>query len=161
MLTALGLAAGAVGSYLLAVERPSVALATLALAGFALAVAGRASPGERGHRTRHRPPRWTRADTLVAVAAGVVLAMEFLTLRLDPAALRYEPYPSLAPPRVGLPLLAALALLLAPVAVAPEEAILPSPGRGGPRLRGDNRFPPKGVGGRGDHRPSAETGDER
>ncbi len=161
VLTALGLAAGVVGAYLLAVERPSVALATLAIAGFALAVAGRASPGERGRRTRHRPPRWTRADTLVAAAAGVVLTTELLTLRLDPAALRYEPYPSLTPPPVDLPLLAALALLLAPVAVAPDEAVPPGPGPGGASLRRDDRFHPKAVAARGDHRPRLKTGDER
>ena len=76
----------------------------------------------------------------MAAAAGVALAAEILTLALDPAAVRYEPYPSLTAPRVGLPLLASLALLLTPVVVAetpsspnrdPAGTRLPNVGAGG------------------------------
>jgi hypothetical protein len=75
----------------------------------------------------------------VAATAGVALVAEVLTVALDPAALRYEPYPSLTAPRVGLPLLAALALLLTPVAAdvpsppnrRPEDTRLPEMGEGG------------------------------
>jgi hypothetical protein len=49
----------------------------------------------------------------------VVLTVEIAVLFLDPAAFRYEPYPSLMPPAISLPLLAALGLLLAPAAVRP------------------------------------------
>lgn len=123
LLTALGLTAGTVGAYLLAVGRPVVAIGVLAGAGIALAVAGRepGRSGDRVRRTRYRSPVWGRAETLVATAAGLALVVEVTTLAIDPGAFRYEPYPSLAVPRVGLPVLAAVALLLAPVAVAPVE----------------------------------------
>ena len=123
VLTAIGLTGGAVGAYLLAVGRPLVAVTTLAVAGAALLIAGREPRrvATRLRRTRYRQPKWGRAETLVAGTAALVLAVEVLMLALDPAAFRYEPYPSLTAPRVALPLLAALGLLLAPVAVAPAE----------------------------------------
>lgn len=121
IVTALGLAAGAAGGYLLAVGRPTTALPTLGLAGLALAVAGREPGGgaPAGRRTRYRTVRWERADTAVALAAGTALAAVSLAVALDPLALRWEPYPALTWPRASLPLLAALALLLAPALVAP------------------------------------------
>jgi len=119
---ALGLTAGVVGAYLLAAGRPAAALATLALAAVSLFLAAR-SPHPAGaatpRRTRYREPTWGRAEGIIAGAAGVALLVQVAALALDPAAFRYEPYPSLAPPPVGLPLLAGLGLLLAPVLVAP------------------------------------------
>jgi hypothetical protein len=55
----------------------------------------------------------------VSGAAVAVLAVEIAVLFLDPAAFRYEPYPSLTPPTINLPLLTVLGLLLAPAAVRP------------------------------------------
>ena len=59
-------------------------------------------------------PEW-----IVSGAAIAVLAVEIATLFLDPAAFRYEPYPSLTAPAISLPLLAVLGLLLVPAAVRP------------------------------------------
>ena len=115
MLTALGLTGGAVGAYLLAVGQPRPAVLTLGAAACALGFAARASRATVARRTRYRPHRWTRADRLVAAASAILLIIELTVLRLDPSGFRYEPYPSLAAPRVNLLLLAALALLLAPV----------------------------------------------
>ena len=121
VLTALGLTGGAVGAYLLAVGRPLEAVVTLAVAGAALLTAGREPRrgAARLRRTRYRQSEWGWAETLGVGTAGLVLAVEVLTLRLDAAAFRYEPYPSLTAPRVALPLLAALGLLLVPVVAAP------------------------------------------
>ena len=118
--TACGLTAGAVGAYLLAVGRPAAALAALVAAGGGLVVGAWEPRGaDRLRRTRYREPAWGPSETIVAGAAGLVLGVEILTLAIDPSAFSYEPYPSLAAPRVDLPLLAALALLLAPIAVQP------------------------------------------
>ena len=116
--TALGLTGGAVGAYLLAVGRPALAAPLLASVALALALSGRAAPGDRSRRTRYRSPRWTPADTLVAGASGLLLAVETTVLALAPSGFAYETYPSLDAPRVNLALLAALALLLAPAWVA-------------------------------------------
>ncbi len=73
----------------------------------------------RLRRTRYRDPVWERPEWIVSGAAIAVLAVEIAVLFLDPAAFRYEPYPSLTAPAISLPLLAALGLLLAPAAVRP------------------------------------------
>ena len=124
LLTALGLTGGAVGAYLLAVGRPLAAITTLAAATGALLLAAREprDAGNRLRRTRYREPAWGQRETLVAGTAGLVIVAQLLTLALDPAAFAYEPYPSLTAPRVNLPLLAALALLLIPVAVSPPPS---------------------------------------
>ena len=116
LLTAFGLTAGAVGAYLLAVGRPLAAGVALAGAGGALLFAARepGGIGDRLRRTRYREPTWGRGETLVASTAGFALLIQIVTLRLDPVAFAYEPYPSLIAPPVNLPLLAVLALLLAP-----------------------------------------------
>ena len=77
--------------------------------------------GDEPHlrRTRYRDPVWERPEWIVSGAALAVLAVEIAVLFLDPAAFRYEPYPSLTAPAISLPLLAALGLLLAPAAVRP------------------------------------------
>jgi energy-coupling factor transport system permease protein len=118
--TVLGLSAGALGGYLLAVGRAAAAIASLTVAAVALAAAGREPGGAvRPRRTRYREPRWGRPETTIALAAGMALAVQVATLALDPGAFAYEPYPSLTAPSVSLPTLAALGLLLAPAAVAP------------------------------------------
>lgn len=118
--TVLGLSALAVAGFLLAVGRPAAAVGSLAVALLGLAAAGREPGGtHRPRRTRYREPAWGRRETTIAAAAGLALAVEIGALLVDPGAFAYEPYPSLTAPRVALPLLAALGLLLAPVAVAP------------------------------------------
>ncbi len=120
MATVVGLTAGTAGAYLLAVGRPVVATAALLAAAGALVAAGWERRGtDRPRRTRYREPVWGREETVVAGAAGLLLLVQVTTLAVDPVAFGYEPYPSLTAPRVDLPLLAALGLLLAPVAVAP------------------------------------------
>jgi len=114
---ALGLTALAAGGYLLAAGRPLLALGVALAGAGALAAAGRERHGQHVRRTRYRPPRWTRADTIVAVATGATLVVELAVLARDPAAFQFEPYPSLALPHVNLWLLVGLALLLAPALV--------------------------------------------
>jgi hypothetical protein len=77
--------------------------------------------GDEPHlrRTRYRDPIWERSEWIVSGVALAVLAVEIAVLFLDPAAFRYEPYPSLTAPDISLPLLAVLGLLLAPAAVRP------------------------------------------
>jgi hypothetical protein len=75
--------------------------------------------GSRLRRTRYRHPVWERPEWIVSGAAIAVLVVEIAVLFLDPAAFRYEPYPSLTAPVISLPLLAALGLLLVPAAVRP------------------------------------------
>lgn len=73
-------------------------------------------------RTRYRDPIWERSEWVVSGTAVLVLMVEVLVLVRDPAAFRYEPYPSLTPPSISLPLLAALGLLLTPaVILAPQS----------------------------------------
>ena len=74
-------------------------------------------PNHSLRRTRYREPVWERAEWVVSGASLVVLIVEIGTLLLDPAAFRYEPYPSITGPWINLPLLVSLALLLAPAAV--------------------------------------------
>jgi energy-coupling factor transport system permease protein len=119
---ALGLAAGAAAGYLLAAGRTREALAASVGAGVLLLAIGRDGGGNRPRRTRYREVAWTGADSLVAGTAALAIVSQTLVLALDPAAFRYEPYPELAWPRVSLPLLVGVSLLLAPVAVAPVEA---------------------------------------
>jgi energy-coupling factor transport system permease protein len=73
----------------------------------------------RLRRTRYRDPVWERPEWIVTGTAIAVLVVEIATLLLDPAAFRYEPYPSLSAPAISLPLLAVLGLLLTPAAVRP------------------------------------------
>ena len=59
------------------------------------------------------------AEDAAGILGAAFLGVEIVVLFLDPAAFRYQPYPSLAVPVISLPLLAALGLLLAPAAVRP------------------------------------------
>jgi energy-coupling factor transport system permease protein len=116
-----GLGAALTGAFCLALGQIPAAGALLALG--AILVAGGLLPGQTGqpgvHRTRYRDPIWERAEWVVTGAALVVLAVEIAVLLFDPAAFQYEPYPSITPPAINLPLLAALGLLLTPAAVRP------------------------------------------
>lgn len=116
--TVVGLTAAVTGAYLLVVRETRLAAAVLVLAALALVVAGRDQPDNTARRTRYRSTRWTNADTVVALTAAIAVAAQLAILARDPAAFRYEPYPSLSAPRVNLPLLASLALLLAPALYA-------------------------------------------
>jgi hypothetical protein len=116
-----GLVAALTGSFCLALGQLTVAGALLALAAAAL-MAGLftgTSAGPRLRRTRYRDAVWERPEWIVSGAAMAVLAVEIAVLFLDPAAFRYEPYPTLTAPAISLPLLAALGLLLTPAAVRP------------------------------------------
>ncbi|HEU5434156.1 MAG TPA: energy-coupling factor transporter transmembrane component T [Thermomicrobiales bacterium] len=115
-----GLAVGIVGGYLLAVGSTVAAVVCLATAaGVCWLSLRRAGRGALPRRTRYRSPAWGPADTIVVVAAAAAMLAMAATLALDPAAFAYEPYPSLTAPAVNLPLLAAIALLLAPAFAAP------------------------------------------
>jgi energy-coupling factor transport system permease protein len=114
---AVGAAAAMVAVYALAVGRPGFAAATGAVgAGTLLLLAwGR----EEATRTRYRETRWRTRERVVAAGAAIAIVATLATLELDPAGLRYEPYPRLTLPRVDLALMVALLALLAPVFVAP------------------------------------------
>lgn len=116
-----GLVAALTGAFCLALGQLAAAGMLLALAavGFTAGLfTGRGSE-PRLRRTRYRDPVWERPEWIVSGAALAVLTVEIAVLFLDPAAFRFEPYPSLTAPAISLPLLAALGLLLAPAAVRP------------------------------------------
>ena len=116
-----GLVAALTGAFCLAVGEFAASGALFLLASVTL-TAGlftRRGSATRLRRTRYRDPVWERPEWIVSGAAVAVLVVEIATLLLDPAAFRYEPYPSLTAPAISLPLLAALGLLLAPAAVYP------------------------------------------
>jgi energy-coupling factor transport system permease protein len=112
--TAVGLAAAVLAGYLVAVGRVTSAGAALlvALAAFLTAVRRGATAGPR--RSRYRTPRWTWADTLTAGGAAVAGLASVAAVALDPASLRYEPYPDLHGPAVSLPLILVQLGLLVP-----------------------------------------------
>ena len=116
-----GLVAALTGAFCLALGQLTVAGALLAMAAISLmaGLATRSHGQPRLRRTRYRDPVWERPEWIVSGAAVAVLAVEIAVLLLDPAAFRYEPYPSLTAPAISLPLLAALGLLLVPAAVCP------------------------------------------
>jgi hypothetical protein len=116
-----GVVAALSGAFSLALGQTIAAGAALALAAclLALGLLGGRSRVPALRRTRYRDPLWERPEWIVSGAALVVLTVEIAVLVLDPAAFRYEPYPSLTAPAISLPLLAALGLLLTPALVQP------------------------------------------
>jgi energy-coupling factor transport system permease protein len=116
-----GLVAALTGAFCLALGQLAVAGGLLAVAAALLMAGLFTRRGDEPHlrRTRYRDPKWERPEWIVSSASITVLAVEIAVLFLDPAAFRYEPYPSLTPPVISLPLLAVLGLLLAPAAVRP------------------------------------------
>jgi energy-coupling factor transport system permease protein len=118
-----GLAAAVTGAFCLALGQITAAGLLLAAA-VALVAAGLLRPRASAsvvRRTRYRDPVWERPEWIVSGLSAVVLAVELTVLVADPAAFRYEPYPTLTPPAIDLPLLAAIGLLLAPAAVEPRS----------------------------------------
>lgn len=115
------LVAALTGAFCLALGQLAVAGGLLAIAVASLMAGLFTRRGAEPHlrRTRYRDPIWERPEWIVSGAALTVLAIELAVLLLDPAAFRYEPYPSLTAPAISLPLLAVLGLLLAPAAVRP------------------------------------------
>ena len=116
-----GLVAALTGAFCLALGQLAVAGGLLAVAAASLVAGLFTRRADQPHlrRTRFRDPIWERPEWIVSGAALAVLTVEIAVLFFDPAAFRYEPYPSLTPPAISLPLLAVLGLLLAPAAVRP------------------------------------------
>lgn len=119
VLLGLGLLTAVTGAFCLALNQLAAAAVLLGFAAVTLILALRTdtSAGHSLRRTRYRDPVWETAEWVVSGASLVVLIVEIGTLLLDPAAFHYEPYPSITAPGINLPLLTALALLLAPAAV--------------------------------------------
>ena len=117
---AIGLAAGVAAAYLFAVSRLQLAGLAAFVAITCLGFVVRARRPGLVARTRYREPKWRRADSLVVAAAAIAALATLIAGSVDSRSLRYEPYPSLVAPSVGLPLLAALLLLLAPALAAPK-----------------------------------------
>lgn len=116
-----GIVAALTGIFCVALGQMLAGAALLALALATLAaglLSGRPAKGAL-RRTRYRDPVWERPEWIVSGVSAAVLAVQITLLVLDPAAFRYEPYPSLTAPAIDLPLLAALGFLLAPAAVRP------------------------------------------
>ena len=94
-----------------------------AAGGFGLVALGWALSGHSDDaRSRYRARAWRRRDTTVLTAALGSLIVTGLTLALFPDALRYSPYPDIPLPRVNVPFLLSLGLLLGPAAIAPLVA---------------------------------------
>ena len=121
LLTAFATACAALAAFALVSGRTALGLAAglMAVVGFAVAWRG-GTPGVA--RTRYCSRRWQREDTITVACASVAAIITLVRLQTTPAGLHYEPYPALAPPRVDLVLLLALALLLAPAFLTPGEA---------------------------------------
>ena len=113
----IGLTLGVAGVYLLldgsALTGIAVATAGTLLIAVALAVGGRDA------RSRYRNRIWRPRDSVILAASLTSLLTTGLTLTTGASALRYSPYPDIAIPVVGIPLIVALGLLLAPAIVAP------------------------------------------
>ncbi|MGH2549148.1 MAG: hypothetical protein ACRDHN_07150, partial [Thermomicrobiales bacterium] len=87
------------------------------------------STDDAWHPTRYRDIVPTRNDRIVGgVAIGAIAAIIAIN-SWRPEAIQYEPYPAISWPSVSLPIISVIALLMAPVFLAP----LPSPERTGLR----------------------------
>ncbi|CAN5573489.1 energy-coupling factor transporter transmembrane component T [soil metagenome] len=121
-----GLAASA---FLISTGRATIGLSILTatvLAGYLLLRTR--SSDDLWRPTRYRDIVLTRNDRIVG---GVALAVIVAILAINswrPEAIRYEPYPAISWPSVSLPIIGVIALLMAPVFLAP----LPSPERTAP-----------------------------
>jgi energy-coupling factor transport system permease protein len=115
-----GFVAALTGAFCLALGQMAAAGLLVAMAALLLAV-GLFVPTLSGslRRTRYRDPVWERPEWIVSGMAVAVFGIAIAVLVLDPAAFRYEPYPTLTAPAINLPLLAVLGLLLTPAAVRP------------------------------------------
>jgi energy-coupling factor transport system permease protein len=112
--------AATTGLYLFAVGRAAEAATMLGLAGMLMlgaALAG--SHPDHPRVTRYRTRRWALSDSWVVAGAVVAVGATAAALQVAPAALRYDPYPTLAWPATEPWLLLGLAALLVPAAVAP------------------------------------------
>ena len=123
LLVAAGLAGGTVGAYLLAAGSPRPALGLLAGSLVALVLGSREPASNGVHRTRYRQPRWNPASIVVAGSGSIVLLMELAVLVVEPLSFAYEPYPRILAPRVDLPLMISLAILLAPAFLSPPRLV--------------------------------------
>jgi energy-coupling factor transport system permease protein len=116
---AIALGSGALAAYSLAsgYERLTFASAGLAIVLIAPAI----MVGRRAEiaRTRYRASAWSHRDTATAAGAALAIGACLYTLHGSPESLRYEPYPRLDAPYIGLLLLASLLALLIPAVLAP------------------------------------------
>lgn len=106
-----------VTAYLIAVDQLGWSLAALAITLGLVAFLFSGSRSRQSRRTRYRELVLHREDWIVIGASILALVTTIVMLVIQPAALRYEPYPTLTVPFVSLPLLAALVLLAAPAIV--------------------------------------------
>lgn len=79
--------------------------------------------------TRYRLTVWTWREGVVVASGIVALAGTAVTRWVVPAGLTYDPYPDLGWPVVSLPLLLAVACLLAPAFIVPLGTADPEVGR--------------------------------
>jgi len=118
--------------------------------GWALAVTGAVmlllvfgAQGSRVQRSRYGRPRWDGADTLVAIASGVVIAVFAGIKGLAPMELVYYPYPPFSLTPGFNPLLGGVLLLLALPAIVREAVSVRTsaspPGPGVTRVAGAER----------------------
>lgn len=112
-----GLGGLAVAIYCLAVGITTWAIIAGLVGCISLVALVRTSPTPRPVRTRYRTLHWTPADSLVTVASLVTVSIVTIWNGVRPASLAYAPYPTLAIPRVDIPLLLTLGLLLTPALV--------------------------------------------
>ena len=97
-----------------------------------LACAASVVVGHRTHqRTRHRPIRWDRRATIVALSGAATLIASIATAHLFPGALQPSSFPLVAP-TLPFAMAIGLALASAPLFVAPrfrsiDDAIAPDP----------------------------------
>lgn len=119
---AVGLAALCATAYLFAVGQLAQAGGALLAAVAAAVIVFRPAPRGQGHRTRYRIPTWTRRDSIVSAGAGVSISGVIVALIWNPNGVRYEPYPTLDPPLVSLPLIVALLGLLVPAFVSSRSS---------------------------------------
>ena len=117
LVSGLTLAVLAVYLYFDGMRWSALVCAGLSLSAIGFALRGRAPD----HRSRYRRRHWQARDMVVAMLAAGSLATTVAVAITDRAALRYDPYPTLAAPHASLLLIAGCGLLLAPVPLAPRR----------------------------------------
>ena len=112
----------AAGAFLLSTGDglPGLVVLAASLFFFLLLIRSKAARGTY-RPTRYREVRFRRADRIMLVLCLVSGSAILLINSLNRAALFYEPYPEIAWPVVSLPLIGAIALLMAPALIAPQQ----------------------------------------
>nr|MDQ3045238.1 energy-coupling factor transporter transmembrane protein EcfT [Chloroflexota bacterium] len=118
----IGLASATTGAYLLANGRIMVAATALTLGAISLGLGSLKRDPRIRAQSHYRPRSWTRASKLTLTLVTLSVVMTLVSLSLEPSSFRYDPYPTIAMPRMDLLALMAAGFLFVPAvaAIRPE-----------------------------------------